>query len=119
MTAERLRWWRPPSCAYATGGTSTLNAINVASLEVEPQGTFGRFVGALPEFEKINNAAYWDYQHDKIFVRSNPLLKKAIKRRSRTKRRVLPTNTTIEPSRPATAPLAIQQPYLEMEGITG
>ena len=86
------------------GGTSTLNAINVASLEVEPQGTFGRFVGALPEFEKINNAAYWDYQHDKIFVRSNPLLKKAIKRRSRTKRRVLPTNTTIEPSRPRNCP---------------
>jgi predicted RecB family nuclease len=86
------------------GGTSTPKAINVASLEVEPLRTFGRFIGALPEFEKINNAAYWDYQRDKIFIRSNPALRKAVNRRSRNKRRALPTNTTIKPSRPHTCP---------------
>jgi predicted RecB family nuclease len=86
------------------GGTSRLDAVDVASLEVESQRNFGRFIGALPVLEKINGAAYWDYQRDKIFVRSNPPLKKAVERRKRYKRRILPTNTTIRPSRPRNCP---------------
>ena len=39
-------------------------------LEVPYQRTFGPFAGALPDFHKINNAAYWDYQREKVFVRT-------------------------------------------------
>jgi predicted RecB family nuclease len=86
------------------GGASRLDAVDVASLEVESQRNFGRFIGALPGLEKINSAAYWDYQRDRIFIRSNPPLKKAVERRKRYKRRSLPPNTTIRASRPRNCP---------------
>ena len=54
------------------GGASGIDAVDVGSLEVGFQHTFGKFVGALPEFAKINDAAYWDYQRDKIYIRSLP-----------------------------------------------
>ena len=49
-------------------------------LEVGFQRTYGKFDCALPEFEKINSAAYWDYQRDRIYIRSNPYLRRATKR---------------------------------------
>ncbi len=45
--------------------------MNVASLELGFQRTFGKFPSALPEFEKINAAAYWDYQRSKVYVRTD------------------------------------------------
>jgi predicted RecB family nuclease len=53
------------------GGPSAPDSVDVGSLEVGFQRTFGKFDSALPEFEKINNAAYWDYQRSKVFVRTN------------------------------------------------
>jgi hypothetical protein len=86
------------------GGASGLDAVDVGSLEVGFQHTFGKFVGALPEFAKINDAAYWDYQRDKIYIRSNPSLRSAVKRKRRNRRRSLPINTTVVPSRPRNCP---------------
>jgi predicted RecB family nuclease len=43
-------------------GASRLDAVNVGSLEVGFHRTFGKFDSALPEFARINDAAYWDYQ---------------------------------------------------------
>ncbi len=86
------------------GGASGLDAVDVGSLEVGFQHTFGKFVGALPEFAKINDAAYWDYQRDKIYIRSNPSLRSAVKRKRRNRRRSLPINTTVAPSRPRNCP---------------
>jgi hypothetical protein len=51
-----------------------LETVNIGSLEVGFQRTFGKFASALPEFEKINAAAYWDYQRTKVFVRTNKTL---------------------------------------------
>jgi hypothetical protein len=34
----------------------------------------------MPEFEKINAAAYWDYQRSKVFVRTDEAIKRAIKK---------------------------------------
>ena len=31
---------------------------------------FGRIAFALPEMEAINKAAYWDYQRERVYVRS-------------------------------------------------
>ena len=86
------------------GGASGLNAVNVASLDVDFQHTWGKLDCALPEFEKINNAAYWDYQRDKIYIRSNSSLREAAKRKRRFSRRALPVNTTVSPSRPRNCP---------------
>ena len=49
---------------------SSVSFVNVSTLEVPYQRTFGPFAGALPDFHKINNAAYWDYQREKVFVRT-------------------------------------------------
>src|SRR5262249_41102555 len=42
-------------------GTSDFGAVDVRSLEVSFQPTYGKLDCALADFEKINNAAYWDY----------------------------------------------------------
>jgi predicted RecB family nuclease len=55
-----------------------LEAVNVGSLEVGFQRTFGKFPSALPEFEKINAAAYWDYQRSKVYVRSDKAIRRII-----------------------------------------
>src|SRR5271166_5233821 len=86
------------------GGASGLNAVDVGSLDVGFQHSWGKLDCALPEFEKINNAAYWDYQRDKIYILSNPSLRAAAKRNRRISRRALPVNTTVGPSRPRNCP---------------
>ena len=86
------------------GGASGLRAVDVGSLEVGFEHNFGKFVGALPEFAKINDAAYWDYQRDKIYIRSNPTLRRAAKIKRRISRRSLRVNTTVGPSRPRNCP---------------
>ena len=86
------------------GGASGLNAVDVGSLDVGFQHTWGRFVGALPEFAKINDAAYWDYQRDKIYIRSNRSLRRAAERKRTKSRPTLPVNTTVSPSRPRNCP---------------
>ena len=87
------------------GDASCRDAVEVGSLEVGLQYTFGKYVGALPEFAKINDAAYWDYQRDKIYIRSNPALRGAAKRSRRNSRRTLPVNTTVSPSHPRNCPV--------------
>jgi predicted RecB family nuclease len=67
-------------CANAeTGGSGNLETVNVGSLEVGFQRTFGKFASALPEFEKINAAAYWDYQRTRVFVRTDKTLQRSLK----------------------------------------
>jgi hypothetical protein len=85
------------------GGALGHDAIDVNSLEVGFQRTWGKFVSALPEFAKINDAAYWDYQRDRIYVRTNPSLRRALARK-RKSRRSLRANTTVGPSRPRNCP---------------
>jgi predicted RecB family nuclease len=67
-------------------GTSGLNTVNVSSLEVPFQRTYGRLECVLPEFEKINKAAYWDYQRSKVYVRTDKTIQRTVqKSQDRTK----------------------------------
>jgi predicted RecB family nuclease len=65
------------------GGPSAPDSVDVASLEVGFQRTFGKFDSSLPEFAKINNAAYWDYQRSKVFVRTNTVVRRTIQESER------------------------------------
>jgi hypothetical protein len=69
------------------GGTSSLDAVDVSSLEVGFQRTFGKFDSALPEFAKINNAAYWDYQRSKVYARTNRAIRR-ITRQTQSRRKI-------------------------------
>ncbi len=62
------------------GGASDLNAVDVGSLEVSFQRTFGKFDSALPEFAKINDAAYWDYQRSKVYARTDRTVRQSVRK---------------------------------------
>jgi predicted RecB family nuclease len=68
------------------GGDSGLDAVDVGSLEVSFRSTFGKFDGALPEFAKINNAAYWDYQRSKVYARIDKTIRRTV-RKSQNRRK--------------------------------
>jgi predicted RecB family nuclease len=69
-----------------SSSVSGLDAVDVGSLEVGFQRTFGKFDSALPEFEKINDAAYWDYQRSKVYARTNKAIRRTV-RKSEGKRK--------------------------------
>ena len=80
------------------GGESSLNAVDVGSLDISFERTWDKFDSALPEFAKINAAAYWDYQRDRVYIRSNSHLRSAAKMRRRHSRRSPPINKTVYPA---------------------
>jgi hypothetical protein len=70
-------------CARGEETTSSkLSPVDVGSLEVGFQRTFGKFASALPDFERINKAAYWNYQRSKVYVRSKASNKPRVTNRS-------------------------------------
>jgi hypothetical protein len=68
-------------------GASDLGAVDVSSLEVRFQRTFGKFDSALPEFAKINNAAYWDYQRSKVYARTDKAVRQGVRKPQRRSKR--------------------------------
>jgi hypothetical protein len=59
-------------------GAPGLDVLDVGSLEVGFQRTFGKFDGAVPEFAKINDAAYWDYQRSKVYVQTDKVIRRTV-----------------------------------------
>src|SRR5262249_18389345 len=57
---------------------------------------YGKASFLLPEFEQINSAAYFDYQREKVFLRTNKVVRSAIVRREESRKKRLPINRTIE-----------------------
>ncbi len=87
--------------------TSRTDVVNVGSLKREYPQRFGEVEFVLPEFQRINEAAYWDYQRTRVYVRSNRRLRRlsreALKEHSLTK---ITVNKIIrvEEHRPAACP---------------
>src|ERR1022692_4040378 len=80
-------------------------AVHVDSLKPQTPYRLGPVDFVLPELDRINKCAYWDYQRDRIYIRSNPRLRRVARRNQRKKRRrVLPVNVTVSPSRPRKCP---------------
>lgn len=57
---------------------------------------FGKIDLTLPELEYINKAAYWDYQRDKIYIRSKRFLKSTSRKKIKIHGKALPINKAIE-----------------------
>jgi predicted RecB family nuclease len=85
-------------------GTTGLETVNVSSLEVGFQRTFGKFPSALPEFERINAAAYWDYQRSKVYVRSNKALRRSLKNTVKPTRKIAVEKEVMVDDKPASCP---------------
>ena len=56
---------------------------------------WGRFSSPISGLEKINDAAQWDYQRDRIFIRSSKVLKHIARKANVLRRRKLPPNRTV------------------------
>jgi Transposase IS66 family len=86
------------------GGATDLNPVDVGSLEVGFQRTFGKFDSVLPEFRKINSAAYWDYQRSKVYARTDKTIQRTIRKsRGRSKAPTIEKEVIID-DRPDTCP---------------
>jgi predicted RecB family nuclease len=82
----------------------SLNAVNVSALEVGFQRTFGKFSSVLPDFEKINAAAYWDYQRSKVYVRTDKFVRQSVKKATKPIRKIVVDKETLVDDRPAVCP---------------
>jgi predicted RecB family nuclease len=81
-----------------------LETVNVGSLEVGFQRTFGKFPSALPEFEKINTAAYWDYQRSKVYVRSDKAIRRSVEKTVKPVKKVAVKKEVMLDDKPASCP---------------
>jgi predicted RecB family nuclease len=64
--------------APADGQSSRSDVVRTADMKRENPFKFGRIEFALPEMDTINKAAYWDYQRERVYVKSanKPLLRR-------------------------------------------
>ena len=81
-----------------------VDIVNTESLPRETPFKFRRVQFCLPEFEEINQAAYWDYQREKILVKSSKR-PKGIEKKVHKRRLVKPrANKTIDWPAPSECP---------------
>jgi predicted RecB family nuclease len=59
---------------------------------------------ALPEFRDINKAAYWDYQRDRVYVRSSKTIKRASQNALKHRTTRLPVKVGIDYPPPSSCP---------------
>ncbi len=104
MALARLNNWL--GCLSANGGKADGSAdiVHADSLPCDFPGTFKKNQFQFAEFEQINQAAYWDYQREKVLVKSSKRLK-LIARKIAVKRTLKPrVNQTLEWPGPTTCP---------------
>ncbi len=71
------------------------NVVHSDALRQEWPYLFRKIDFSMPELEYINQAAYWDHQRDKIYVRSSRRLKHIRQKSVRARARSLPINKTV------------------------
>ena len=91
-------------CGDSESHAKKLETVNVGSLEVCFQRTFGKFPSALPEFEKINTAAYWDYQRSRVYIRSDKVIRRSVEKTVKSVKKVAITKEVVLDDKPASCP---------------
>jgi predicted RecB family nuclease len=84
-------------CAERPVGASSEVSVNVNSLEHEYRGRFGPIRYAISDFKPINEAAYWDYQRQRVYVRSDDSIKRLSRRSAERRPRRANTFRVVEP----------------------
>jgi predicted RecB family nuclease len=78
--------------------------VDVSTLKREYPQRFGSADFLLPEFKAINEAAYWDYQRNRVYIRTDGLSKLYRRKRAR-KNQVLPNRVEhVQDPRPESCP---------------
>ena len=84
------------------GNSPSGDVVNAAHLKWEHPYGFKKNTFAFPELDVINNAAYWDYQRERVYVKSNRSWNEV--RRNARSTKVLSPSTTVECARPRSCP---------------
>ncbi|MGD0662575.1 MAG: IS66 family transposase [Syntrophorhabdales bacterium] len=79
------------------------DVVHTENLKRDGLHSFKRNTFSFPALDVINKAAYWDYQRERVYVKSNACLNTIRKRPSKS-RTVLPPNRITECSRPSACP---------------
>jgi predicted RecB family nuclease len=82
---------------------SEAQVVDVTSLKRESPYGFKRNTFAIPELDAINKAAYWNYQRERVYIRSNHGVRRAL-RRTCHNRRTLRPNRFVQCPRPLRCP---------------
>ena len=86
---------------------SQKEVVLTSAMKWESPYGFRRIPFAIPDMETINKAAYWDYQRDRVYVKS--LNKSPRKRKRLATRSTLKPNTTIEHTRSSSCPKCMSE----------
>jgi predicted RecB family nuclease len=89
--------------APADSMSSEREVVLTSNIKRESPYSFKRIAFAIPEMEVINKAAYWDYQRDRVYVKSQQKSKRSFLRKPRSRSAATP-NATIEYARPKSCP---------------
>lgn len=85
--------------------TNDYDIVDVDSMKREKLYPIGRNEFVLPDLEQINKAAYWDYQRNRIYLRSSHTVRSAVQQDAKRRVKRVHVNTTIElQTRPARCP---------------
>lgn len=89
----------------AAGAAPPTAAVQADSLkDASWPYSYGKKDFAFPELARITKCAYWDYQRDRVYVRTNKRIKTIAKRKERIKHPVVPANKVIAALRPPNCP---------------
>jgi len=91
---------QPETSSEAASGQKVVDAN---SLRRERLYGFKRNTFFFPELDSINKAAYWDYQRERVYLKSNRHLRHALRRTCRTVKRIRP-NKRVQCPRPPRCP---------------
>lgn len=84
-------------CSHQQGEEPPDDAVvHIDSLKRESPYRFQKNNFDLPELEYINQAAYWNYQRDKVYVRSSKHLNRVSRMAAKRSNRELPINKVVE-----------------------
>lgn len=63
-------------CSERPSPVAEALSVNVSSLARDPPLRFGPLQYVAPDFKEINEAAYWDYQRNRVYVRTSERLRR-------------------------------------------
>jgi predicted RecB family nuclease len=97
------------AAALPEGKSSRGEVVLTSEMKRESAYLFKRNNFVFPEMETINQAAYWDYQRERVYVKSRHSSTRRRRRRV-TRRNALIPNTTVKYSRPLSCPTCESKP---------
>jgi len=89
--------------APSQGTSSQSEVVRTSDIKHETPYRFKRNAFVFPDMETINKAAYWDYQRDRVYVKSRKKTTRESGRHSRRRSALMP-NTTVECPRASSCP---------------